>query len=485
MTDKNNQSPKKRPRRPLFRTPIIGAPLPNGKRFVSMRMKFVGVMLITGFAVLVTALVAIPLSLRLFQEYHTDPERTDQRLDGYARDFAAYVAEEKVASDDTKGVVAWTRRHRSVYLTVFNDADDHFGAAGGELWEGEEQPDMDPFFDELISEDGDTDTSTGTDGNMYIVLFANGMHSIALVDYSLATGTDTIIILGVLISMLVFFVVLLLYYHGQARAIMALSREVETVSGGDLTASIGSDRGDEIGMLACDVDAMRDTILRKMAEEQQAWQANSDLLTSMTHDIRTPLTTLLGYMELLSADSDSLTPEQKEYIRVCTAKAEQIKGLSDKLFLYFWAFNRVEPETELEPVEAGLLLEQLLADYIPAMEAEGIHLETDLSSIVPTDILRIRAESMRRVTDNIFDNLVKYADRGHPVTVTATRADSVLTVSFSNTVARKSDKTSSTRIGVKTCVNMMKTMNGSFETGTEGEIYTATLSLPLFGANGK
>lgn len=479
MTDKKQRGAKRSSRRSLFRVPIIGEPLPNGKRFISMRMKFVGVMLITGLAVVITALVAIPLSLQFFHKYHTDPERTDQRLDGYVRDFAAYVAEEKITSDNAKAVVAWTRRHRSVYLTVFNDSDDHFGAAGGELWEGEELPNMDPFFDELIPEEGSVTSSPGTDSNMYYVLFANGIHSVAVVDYSLSTGTDTIIILGVLISMLVFFVVLLLYYHNQARAIMALSREVETVSGGDLTASIGSDRGDEIGMLACDVDAMRDTILRKMAEEKQAWQANSDLLTSMTHDIRTPLTTLLGYMELLSADSDSLTPEQKEYIRVCTAKAEQIKGLSDKLFLYFWAFNRVEPETELEPVEAGLLLEQLLADYIPAMEAEGIHLETDLSAIDPADILRIRAESIRRVTDNIFDNLVKYADRGHPVTVTAIRTDTALTVSFSNTVARKSDKTSSTRIGVKTCVNMMKMMNGSFVTKTEEGIFTASLSLPL------
>ena len=459
--------------------------MPNGRRFVSMRMKFVGVMLITGIAVLLLALIAIPLSLRFFQKHHTEPERVDERLQSYVEDFATYVAEEKITSDDTDAIVAWTRRHRSVYLTIFTGRDDHFGAAGGELWEGEDQPDMAPFFDELISSEGSVSSSLGTEGNMYDVLFANGIHSVAVVDYSLSTGTDTILILGVLSAILVFFVVLLLYYHNQTRAIVALSREVKTVSGSDLNATIASERGDEIGMLACDVDAMRATILRKMAEEQQAWQANSDLLTSMTHDIRTPLTTLLGYMELLSADSDSLTPEQKEYIRVCTAKAEQIKGLSDKLFLYFWAFNRVEPETELEPVEAGLLLEQLLADYIPAMEAEGIHLETDLSSIAPTDILRIRAESMRRVTDNIFDNLVKYADRGHPVTVTATRADSALTVSFANTVGRKSDKTSSTRIGVKTCVNMMKTMNGSFETGTEGGIFTATLSLPLFGADGK
>ena len=479
MIKKSTDSTKRKGRRSLLRTPIMGETLPNGKRFMSMRVKFVGFMLITGVAVLLLALTAIPLSLRIFEKNHNKQERVEARLDDYVSEFASYVAEKKVASDDAEAVVAWTRRHRSVYLTVFSGTSNYFGAAGGELLEGGEQPDMAPFFDKLISSEGSVTSSPGTEGNMYIVRFANGIHSVALVDYSLSTGMDTVIILGGLSCVLLFFLVLLLYYHNQTRAIVALSHKVETVSDGDLTAAIGSNRGDEIGMLACHVDAMRDTILLKMAEEQQAWQANSDLLTSMTHDIRTPLTTLLGYMELLSADSESLTPEQKEYIRVCTAKVEQIKGLSDKLFLYFWAFNRVEPETEMETVEAGLLFEQLWADYIPALEAEGLHIVTDLAPLAPDDAIRIRADSIRRVTDNVVDNLVKYAHRDHPVTVTVARTDGELSVHISNTVAEKSDKTSSTRIGVKTCVNMMKTMNGSFETVTEGDRFTATITLPL------
>ena len=82
--------------------------------------------------------------------------------------------------------------------------------------------------------------------------------------------------------------------------------------------------------------------------------------------------------------------------------------------------------------------------------------------------------------DNIIDNLVKYADRDHPVNVLAVRTATALTVHVSNAIAEKNDRTSSTRIGVKTCVNMMKTMNGSFETVTEGDRFTAILTLPLY-----
>ena len=140
----------------------------------------------------------------------------------------------------------------------------------------------------------------------------------------------------------------------------------------------------------------------------------------------------------------------------------------------------MEPESELETAEAGLLLEQLLADYLPGLEADGVQVSVDLSAVAPADTLRIRAESIRRVTDNVFDNLRKYADRSAPITVTTSRTDTHLTVRVSNTVARKSEKTSSTRIGVKTCVNMMKTMNGSFETTVEGNIFTASFTLPLY-----
>ena len=471
---KDNAEKKRRFR---FSTPYFGHTLPNGRRFVSMRLKFAGVMLITGVLVLSIALVAIPMALRLFQSYHTRPERVDERLENYVRDFSAYVAERKIRSDDTAAIVEWTKRNRSVYLTVFNEADDYFGAAGGELLEGEEQPNMSPFFDEIISTD--QGVTVDENGSLYVVLFNNGMHAIAVVDYSLATGTDAVIITGVLISISLFFVVLLVYYHQQARAIVRLSRRVETVSNGDLQADLGSGRNDEIGRLEGSVAAMRNTILEKMEEEQKAWQANSDLLTSMTHDLRTPLTTLLGYMELLSADSESLTEEQRSYIRVCTTKAEQIKGLSDKLFLYFWAYNRVEPDSELETVEASLLFEQLIADYVPAMEAAGLTVEADLSAISATDTVCINVDSLRRVTDNVFDNLVKYADRDHPVIVTAERGKTTLTLRFTNVIGKRDEKTSSTRIGVKTCVNMMNMMGGQFETFTEGDRFTAVMSLPV------
>ncbi len=296
-----------------------------------------------------------------------------------------------------------------------------------------------------------------------------------------ALAADLIVLGGILFAILLFLLVMLIYYHHQIRAIVALSWEVRAVSEGQLESAISTFRNDEIGQLAGDVNLMRQTILEKMAEREAAWQANSDLLTSMTHDIRTPLTTLLGYMDLLGKDNDNLTEEQRSYVRICTQKAAQIKGLSDKLFLYFWAYNRADSEGEspAEVYECGLLFEQLIGDYIPAMEAVGLSISADLSPIRPEDHVAVQIDSLRRVTDNLFDNAAKYADPRSPVRITAERDNELVKLCFSNAVGPRRENTSGTRIGTKTCVCIMEQLNGHFETQEKDGRFTATLTLPL------
>ena len=299
-------------------------------------------------------------------------------------------------------------------------------------------------------------------------------------DIDPALAADLIVLGGILLAILLFLLVMLIYYHHQIRAIVVLSGEVRAVSEGKLESAISAARNDEIGQLAGDVNLMRRTILEKMAEREAAWQVNSDLLTSMTHDIRTPLTTLLGYMDLLGKDNENLTEEQRSYVRICTQKAAQIKGLSDKLFLYFWAYNRADSEGESPTeYECSLLLEQLIGDYIPAMEAVGLSISADLSAIRPEDQVAVPIDSLRRVTDNLFDNAAKYADPQSPVCIIAERADEQVKLCFSNAVGPRREHTSGTRIGTKTCACIMEQLNGHFETFEEDSRFTAILTLPL------
>ncbi len=485
--------------------PLLGKKnekMPNGQRFVSMRVKFLGVLGMTGVAVVLAALLLVPLSLRIFAHFYNTPERSVERMDRYVRSFADYVAREQIRSTDNVEIARYTRLHRLMYVTVFTDnttdapsvsmvATDPIGGSVGESFGGGDVSTYEPFFDRLFpsgSYDGDLDPA---DGTMYAVRFANGYHSVAVVDNSYPILCDVIVFVGVGIAMVSFSLVLLIYYHSQTRAIVTLAREVEALSnsGTDSGTNVGitPDRNDELGMLARDVDIMRRTIEEKMAEQERAWQANRDLLTSMTHDLRTPLTTLLGYMELLGTErnaNENLSDEQRTYIRVCTGKAEQIKTLSDKLFLYFWAYNRPDGELSMETLDAALLFGQLIGDYIPAMSVAGLSVESDLSAIPHGALVRIDPDCLHRVTDNLFDNLAKYAAPTEPIRITAapetTPTDVRLILRMENAIARQDSESVGTRIGHKTCHNMMTSLHGSFRAERMGDRFVVEMILPLF-----
>ena len=447
----------------------------NDHPFISIRLKFAMVLVISAVAVIVTAMILIPVAVTLITDYYMEPERKDERLDDYIQSFSDYVTEEEIASDDAAAVARWSTFHRNIHLVVFGSDDAQLGVFDGEILEGDDVPEIqDPIFTENIS-------AGIASGNTYVVRFTDRVCTVSIMDYSGAAVYNGVHAAGILIAVVVFFVIMLIYYHTQTKAIMLLSAEVEQVSGGALSAPIRAKRNDEIGNLARDVDVMRTAILKKMEEQKAAREANGELITSMSHDIRTPLTTLMGYMELLQNDCESMTSEQKTYVRLCAEKTEQIKELSDKLFLYFWAYSTAEGMVETEPCDTLLLLEQLLGEWILPMETEGIRMELNTEGFPEGLSVQVDAQCLHRIVDNLFDNVRKYAHKAYPVTIRLTLAseEREVCISFSNTVGHTPGKSTGTRIGHKTCANMAELMGGRFEAFTTGNTFEARLYLPV------
>ena len=112
---------------------------------MSLRLKFALVLLISAVTTILVALLVIPLILNFVLAHYTAPKQVERRLDDYIQNFADYVAEDEVRSDDAAAVVQWTKLHRYVHLVVFEDDEAQFGVAGGEILEGDEAPVMDPI----------------------------------------------------------------------------------------------------------------------------------------------------------------------------------------------------------------------------------------------------------------------------------------------------------------------------------------------------
>ncbi len=448
----------------------------SNPRFVSLRFKFAMVMLSSALAVIIAAIVLIPIAVTIVTGYYMEPKRIDARLDDYIQNFSDYVTDEQISSDDAAAVSRWSTFHRNVHLVVYGGDNAQLGVFDGEILEGDDLPELeDPILTDNIS-------AGPAMGNTYMVRFADRVCTVSVMDYSGPAVYNGVHITGILIALLTFFVIILIYYHFQTKAILHLSYEVEQVSGGELSAPIYSKRNDEIGSLARDVDMMRTTILQKMEEQKAIREANSELITSMSHDIRTPLTTLLGYMELLQNDCEGMTREQKNYIRLCNEKTEQIKELSDKLFLYFWAYSMSEGDAEIEPCDLLLMMEQMMCEWFPTLENEGIQLQINEPLLSPDLRVAVDMKYLHRIFDNLFDNIRKYADHAYPAEVTLSLGENgkEVCICFKNAIKDNPNAVSGTRIGHKTCVNMAKSMGGHFETCSRENFFEARLSLPVF-----
>ena len=422
-----------------------------------------GVMLLAALAAALVGFGGRFLMGYTIDHWYVAPEARENRASALAADLEAYVAENRVASDDFSALRVWTRKMQgsSVTLAVI-DGDyayevDWWGA------EGTASVRTDSLDESLYY--------------FFDIPFADRDCTVAILEisevrlYSIATYS------AVIAAALTVLVILLVYNRNLTRRIRAFSEDLNKISGGDLDYPLRATRDDELGQLARNVDLMRNTVIQRTYSEQSALQANSELITALSHDIRNPLTSLIGYMELLEMGQDALPEYARTYVHASLDKAYRIRDLTSELFRYFLVFSQEAQDVKLEEYDAQILLFQLLGEYTNELRSQGFTVETNQLSqpcVLHTDV-----PLFKRVVDNIVSNLQKYADPAAPIVFSAW-ADDVLHVAVENRIrAMDADAVESNKIGLRTCVSIMKLLEGTFSSGAEGENFRVECTLPI------
>ncbi len=380
------------------------------------------------------------------QEYMTD-DKEQARVEQVLQNFKDYVEHNQISSTDMDAIYDWVKNNDNFKL--------------------------------ILLEGVESDTVPDTQKYDYSVQvnFTDKSVLVAVQDYS-----KVLYLLGDILAMgvaiVLFVLIVIVYYQAEISRIMRLSRDVKAIARGDLQGKIGKHGNDEIAQLAEHVDGMRDSIVQKMEEKEQAWRANQDLITSISHDIRTPLTSLLGYLELIDAHRENLTEEQQKYLSVCCENAGRIKRQSDELFNYFLAYGHKDQAVALEPYDAAVLFDQMLSERFLSAELSNVQLEYQLSPSLAGVRVYTNVDYLSRVLDNLYSNIVKYADHQSPATFRVEYRDRMVVVTGENKIAKRSGKVESTKLGLLTCESIMHSLQGSFRTQKHDDTFTVVLALP-------
>ena len=395
----------------------------------------------------------------LVDRVYMSTEQVNRRKAQIYSQFSSFVTAEGVSGRDAAAVARWTASHEYVTIFLFGTGREQQLYTGGEL----------------VNVGTAQGYNPSVHGRLYPIRFADGMYQIAIDDTSQLRQRQMVKIFSFAAASLGFLLLDLWYMRRLTNRIIALSKEAAAVSSGDLDRNIAAPGSDEVSALAASMDEMRRSVIARLGSEKRAWEANTELITAISHDIRTPMTSLIGYLGLLCEEGREES-EQRQFAQSAYGKAMELKDLTDQLFRYFLVYGKAELELNLERFDGRLLLEQLLGEAEFDLSDAGFTMQR----IEFTGECSLLADPLylKRVMDNLVSNIKKYADPAQPLVALSELKDGMLSLCISNAVSADLARKESTKIGLRTCEKIMDAMGGSFSTLSENGRFAAEMSLP-------
>lgn len=246
---------------------------------------------------------------------------------------------------------------------------------------------------------------------------------------SILESETVTVLVCVLLGICLFAVIFLFLQRRSLEYIRKIYEAVEKISQGDLNTEIEVVGDDEFSSMAAGLNQMTRDIRSLMDKEREAERSKNELITNVAHDLRTPLTSIIGYLELLS-NGTPMTPEmEKKYIDIAYTKAKRLEKLIEDLF-GFTKLNYGKISMKVSKVDIIKLLSQLLEEFYPSFAEKN--LVYDLRSNVPAKVITADGNLLARLFDNLINNAIKYGAEGKKILVDVEADDAVVTVSVTN-----------------------------------------------------
>ncbi len=208
-----------------------------------------------------------------------------------------------------------------------------------------------------------------------------------------------------------------------------INRGIERIQNGDMDTAITVRGGDELSEIADSINHMKYELKKSMESERQSEQMKNELVTNVAHDLRTPLTSTIGYLELLHRGEFKDEESRKKYTEVAYQKAKTLETLINELFDYT-RFQKGKVGLNLMPLDITMFLAQLIEEFRLRIEEENLTCITD----IPKEPIMIEADGdkLARAFSNLLTNAVKYGADGKQIKLSLIDLEDQVYVSITN-----------------------------------------------------
>ena len=204
---------------------------------------------------------------------------------------------------------------------------------------------------------------------------------------------------------------------------------LKIIASGNLNYRIEERGTDEIKNIAYNINYMAKEIGEKINIERDAEKTKTDLITNVSHDLRTPLTSVMGYIGLVIQKRYKDENEMNEYLNIASNKAERLKVLIDDLFEYT-KYNNNGITLNKSQVNLSEFLSQLIEELMPILDENNLSVYKKFEC--EKAIVQIDPIKMLRVFENLLTNAIKYAYKPGEVVIALYEKENKAVVVFRN-----------------------------------------------------
>ncbi|NLA69451.1 MAG: HAMP domain-containing histidine kinase [Clostridiales bacterium] len=378
----------------------------------------------------------------------------------YLESFESYIKENNIAATDSKAIKSWRDSNRKVTTILYITRNDET------LYDSLLTSSSESVSLLNVESDNEDNGEYEYSGNGYSdnswffkreINFADGAATVSLYGYFDQMIYNIAFVIEIILSVIVLCTFFIYLLRKKINYILQLEEQVKVLETGGLDLPITKKGNDELTSLADSLDQMRIALSENMDIEAEAVKNNYDLVVAISHDLRTPLTSLALYLDLILAGKCKSEDELISYVKKSRGKTTQIKQMTDQLFERFY-LEKEETRAIEKPDSTKEIFDDLLSNMVSYISENGFEVQTDI--MWPVEKTSVSMDYVARIIDNISSNILKYADPSYPVCLEVGRYKDKAEIQFSNHIKMLEMKPDSTKVEIKNIRIMMDKMGG-------------------------
>lgn len=267
--------------------------------------------------------------------------------------------------------------------------------------------------------------------------------------------------------------------------IKEIEQDINKISNGNFEHRIPLRYSNELTKLCQTVNEAAELILKTLENEKENEIKQRKLITNMSHDLRTPLTSIIGYLNLISLENKFTNEEKTKYISVALNNSYRLNSLIDELFYYSKLIN-TDLKLNFNIINIGLFLNQYITE-----EVSDLKINFDSKKI----FLNLDIPQTQRILDNIFSNIRKYKSKDSEITIKIIKKNNMAKIIFENDTEEnlknkvhllferlyvsKEERNDSSGLGLAIVKEIVKILKGNVYIEYENKLFKLILEFPI------